>query len=377
MIKAKIFFSLIAFLPIILFSTTADVFCEELPSPMADTQQKKMQTPKTQGESTSPGMQQEKVQEHAPDQANAPSSSAEKLKQAGEMADDIHVKISKQVADSALWFDSFFANERFRAEENHSNIRLGFNFLLEDSFGLSVEPRLSGRVVLPKLEKKYHLIFSVDPEEPLSRVKTFTEDTNNQQVITDTPQTTVSAQRRYATALQYFLKSTEDLSISIRSGLQFSGVEPVVFAAPRYRQLIPLGLWNFRFTQEVMFRTDAKWQETTRFDFERSLYSLFFRFTAEGAWFQDTAGYFYSFSFVLSQPLGLHNGINYEWINSFQTEPTGKLTDSVVKVHYRQNIWHDWIFLDITPDCRFPSVRGYRFTPGIFLGLEAVFGKPD
>ena len=398
MINLKKTFSLIVFLTIIFISITGGVLCEELPSRPVDAEQKNIQTPKTTDEVT-PTIQQDKkksatesldtikqgmseepvqnVQEQAPNPLQAPPSNAEKLKLAGKIADDIHVKISERIESSAAWFDSFFTNDRSWAEENRSNVRVGYNFLLEDSYGLSNQPSLSGRLVLPKLEKKFHLIFSVDPEEPLTKSRTFTENANNQQIVTDTPQTFISDQRRFTTALQYFFKSTESLNISILSGLRFKGLVPVVFAAPRYLLLIPLDSWNFRFTQEVMYRTDSKWQETTRFDIERSLSSLFFRATAQGQWFEDTPGYFYNFQFILSHRLGHENALSYEWSNSFQTQPSGKLTDSVIRVHYRRNVWHDWIFLEITPQCRFPSDRDHRFTPGVFWGLEALFGHPD
>jgi hypothetical protein len=298
-------------------------------------------------------------------------------KQAGQMADAVHGNITKRIINSATWLDSFFANDRAVLEENRSYVRLRYNFFLEDSSGIAQEPRISARLLLPKLEEKAHLIFSAEPDEPLSGGRAIADDSTSTQVITNTPKTIVSDKRRYTTALQYFLKSTDEHSLSLRSGLQLSGFQPVVFAGPRYRLLIPVESWNFRYTQEVMYRTDTKWQETSRFDFERPLRSLFFRTTAEGAWFEDTPGYFYSLNFVLFQPLGTQNALTYEWVNSFQSRPTGKLTDVIFRARYRHNIWHDWIFIDTAPQCRFPSDRDQRFTPGILFSLEALFGHPD
>lgn len=372
--------SLITFLPIIFFSMTAGVLCEELPSIPVSAQQKIMQTPQKSEEFMLPVMQE--------DEEDSSELTAEQLtqftrdrglKKAGKLADAVHGKISRRIINSAAWVDSFFANERSLAEENHSYVTLRYNLFLEESSGISNDPRIDARVVLPKLEEKFHLIFSVEPDEPLGGGTAVKEDTtNSSQVIMNKPQTPVSNKRRFTTALQYFLESTENQNISIRSGLTFSGIEPVLFVAPRYRLLIPLDSWNLRFTQEVMYRTDTRWEETTRFDFERSLGSLFFRSTVEGSWFQDRPGYYYNLGFVLFQPLDTRNALNYEWISSFETEPTRKMTDSVVCVRYRHNLLsHDWIFLSVAPQCRFPSDRDHQFTPGILFSVEAVFGRSD
>lgn len=372
--------SLIAFLPIIFFSMTDVALGEELSSTTVDAQQKIMQTPQISAKFLLPIMQENAGDSpEPPAEQLAPLAKDKGLKKAGKLADAFHGNISKRIVNSAAWVDSFFANERSLAEENRTYVTMRYNLFLEDSSGISNDPRIDARVVLPKLEEKFHLIFSLEPDEPLGGGIAVKEDTtNSSQVIMNKPQTPVSNKRRFSTALQYFLESTENQNISIRSGLTFSGIEPVLFVAPRYRLLIPIDSWSFRFTQEVMYRTDTRWQETSRFDFERSLGSLFFRSTAEGSWFQDNTGYFYNFSFVLFQPLGRTNALNYEWISSFETEPTGKLTDTVFCIRYRHNLTsHKWIFFNIAPQCRFPSDRDHQFTPGILLSAEAVFGRSD
>lgn len=378
MINAIKTLSLIVFVSIIIFSMTAGALCEELTSAPVNAEQRIIQTPLKSAEATPSTIQQEDEDSpETPVEQLAPPARDKGLKKAGRLADAVHGNISKRIINSAVWVDSFFANERSLAEENHTYVTLRYNLFLEDSSGISNDPRVDARVVLPKLEEKMHFIFSIEPDEPLGGGTAVKEDTtNSSQVIMNKPQTPVSDKRRFTTALQYFLESTENQNISIRSGLTFSGIEPVVFGAPRYRLLIPVDSWNFRFTQEVMYRTDTRWQETTRFDLERPIGSLFFRTTAEGSWFQDKPGYFYNLSLVLFQPLDRTNALNYEWISSFETEPTGKLTDTVLCVRYRYNLLsHNWIYFNIAPQCRFPSDRDHQFTPGILLSVEAVFGR--
>lgn len=304
------------------------------------------------------------------------SQEENRFKEAEKLAANVHGTISKQIMNSAIWLDSFFTNERYLAEENNSYISLRYNVLLEDSLGVSNEPRIDARLILPKLQEKAHVVFSVEPEKRLYNSISAIEDVNTSQVTVKEPQTTpVSDKRRFTTALQYFLKSTKDQSFSVRTGLRFSDMEPVIFGAPRYRLLIPLNSWALRFTQEILYRSDTKWNATTKCDLERPLGPLFFRSTIEGGWFEDKPGYFYNINFILFQPLGTQNALTYEWINSFQTEPTGQLKDIVLSVRYRHNIWRNWLYFDVAPQCRFPSDRDHQATPGILFSMEAVFGR--
>jgi hypothetical protein len=369
----------IAIVLIFFFSLTASAWCGDYPAE-ENTAQGLMQILEKTHLIFKPPTAQRKTKHSSEPSAvetPAPSQKQKGLKKTGQLADTIHRSISEKIINSAIWLDSFFANERSLAEENNSYISIKYNFLLEDSYGVTNNPGIDARLILPKLEDKAHLIFSAEPDRPFSRNNmAVTEDVNSSQEIMGTPQTTtVSDKRRFATALQYFLESTKNQSFSIRTGLRFSGMEPVIFGAPRYRLLIPMNSWAFRFTQEVLYRSDTRWHTTTRFDLERPLGPLFFRSTVEGAWSEDTPGYFYNLNFALFQPLGIKNAITYEWINSFQTKPTGKLTDVILKVRYRHNIWRNWIFFDIAPQCRFPSERDHQITPGIYLSLEAVFGR--
>jgi len=355
------------------FSVTADALCETIPLAKENKEEEMTAVSEAHADVVTqlPMGTEEKFQ----DQCGENEIFQKTGNQVGKIADVLHRTISRQITNSAAWLDTFFSNERSLAEENHSNIRLKYNFFWEDSSSLSQKPSVGGRLVLPSLQKKTYLIFSADPDEKLSENKGLLGSSDSQQVVIESPKATESEKRRLTAALQYFLTSTAHQSISARTGLRFNDMRPAVFAAPRYRLLIPIYSWDFRLTQEIMYRTDTKWQETTRLDLERPMKSLFLRFTAEGTWFENTPGYFYSVRCALFQPIGDKKAFDYELINSFQTEPTGKLTDIIIRARYRQQIWRNWIYFDIVPQCRFPSDQNRQWTPGIFIGLEAVFGN--
>lgn len=289
------------------------------------------------------------------------------------IADIVHKTISTRLLASAAWLDAFFADERSVAEENTSYLGLRHELFVEERTGFTQKPRARLRLALPQLQQKANLIFSTEPDRPAASAPFALDDLSDMQRARP-PHRRESDDTRFITALQYFLKATTAQNISLRAGLRFNGMDPVVLAGPRYRVLTPLNAWAFRLTQEVLYRTDTKWQAITRLDLERPLSkSLFFRSTLEGGWYEDN-GYSYTAGFSLGQILSEKSAISYEWINSFHVNGGSDWKDTLLKVHYRWNIWRNWLFVDIAPQFRFPCEHDHQLTPGIFVSLEALFG---
>jgi hypothetical protein len=277
--------------------------------------------------------------------------------------------ISRRFLGTAVWLDSFFGDERYEAESNRSQLKIRFEAFQEYGTGMDYRrPNLDLRLVLPQLRHKTRLVISGDP--------TVDYDAAAAQPSTPSGQPQPGGTGSVTTALQYFPLETQKSNVSIRAGLKLQGGRLELLLGPRYRYLVHLGPWDFRFTQEVVWTTDVGWQSRTRFDYERPiLHGLFFRSSLEGLWTEQVSGYPYALSFLLDQPLDLKRAVRYEWINSFQTRPSNELVEELFLFRYRQQLWKKWMFLEIAPQVRFPRDRGFEFTPGILFRLEIIFGR--
>jgi hypothetical protein len=143
-----------------------------------------------------------------------------------------------------------------------------------------------------------------------------------------------------------------------------------------YRSLTRLDPWDFRFTQEVKYRTDTAWQTNTRFDLERKLPGdLFFRASINGAWYENRDGFFPNLVFSLRQAIDESHAVDYEWVNSYQTRPINELTEIALRVRYRHSFWRRWLFGEVAPQIRFPRDMDFEGIPGILFRLEMFFGK--
>jgi hypothetical protein len=264
--------------------------------------------------------------------------------------------------------DSFFADEEYIKEENRTYARFRYEVFKEERADVSLRPAVDLRLVLPELQRKTNLVISADPPEPplgaAAPVRTAGEGFGT------------TTQRSLSTALVYFFRQTELENIQVRTGMQFSKLRPVIFIVPRYRFLRPLDPWTFRFTQEVLWRSDTSWETDTRFDHERPLpHDLFFRATLDGVWAARKNGYLTSLAFTLRHPLAPTHALDYEWVNIYETSPVGALTDIAFRVRYRHSFWREWIFFELAPQVRYPKAANFRSTPGVLFKFEMYFGK--
>jgi hypothetical protein len=290
-------------------------------------------------------------------------------------ADVLHREISRRLLTTAVWLDSFFEDERFTREENRSYIRTRYDVFQEERSGATYRPTFNIRLALPQLEHKTHLIISAESPEPAANVPAPAGTTGNPAGTTG-DRISPTDERNVTTSLHYIIRSNEEESSIVRTGAQFSHGSPVLFIAPRYRHFIPLTTWDFRITQEAVYKTDTKWQVDTLFDLERQLpRGLFFRTSVGGSWIDGTNGYFYSLSFSLRQLIDPKHALDYAWINSYQTRPVNELAEILFSVRYRQNLWRDWFFFEVAPQLRFPRSGNFDGLPGILFRFEVYFGR--
>ena len=281
--------------------------------------------------------------------------------------DVLHGWTSKKLLTTATWLDSFFGDQRYLAEYNQSYIRVRYNVFLEQESPWLHRADLQIRVVLPQLKERTHLEIAGTPKE--------TTSLNVTQAPAATDKFENPGDQNVTTAVSQQIKQTDRVHFIMRAGLQWHKGGPVVILGPRFRMLFPLDHWNLRFIEEVILRNDNGWTAKTTFDLERPLpHNLFFRATND--WFQadHQGGFIYDFVFNLAQPLSAKKVLEYEWVNIFQTQPVNALTEIDLRLRYRQRIWRDWLYLEVTPQYRFPRDRSFEATPGILFRLEAMFG---
>jgi hypothetical protein len=327
-------------------------------------------SPHEQGQGLAPSAPAPEGQPQAPPAAAPSPQKPEESKPQEGFVDTMHGELSHRIQNTAAWLDSFFTNESFIKEENHSYVLVRYDVFKESGSPATMKPSFDLRLALPRLERKSHLVFTAEPAEP--------------PVGSPTPAPAKTAgenfgapdQRTVTAGVNYIFRSAVKESFIVRSGMQFNKFTPVLFGAPRYRALFPLDSWNMRFTQEALWRTDSGWQTDTRLDFEHLFpHDLFFRTSLDGVWTAHVDGYLFSLAFSLRQTLNPTHAVDYELINIYRTKPVGELTEVDYRIRYRHNFWRSWLFFEVSPQVRFPQNRNFRSLPGILFRIEMFIGE--
>jgi hypothetical protein len=280
------------------------------------------------------------------------------------LIDITHERVSEAIMNSAQWIDSFFSGERAIQEETETRFRLGISNFTGRGDLLQTDVHTSFRLDLPVMSDRLHLLFAGDEEDDPTLTP---ERRARSRVITQ-------REREASVSLRYFLLTTLRRNASLSTGLRFRNGSPIFLFEPRYREVFPLSDWDLRFTQRFRAYTDDRLEIRTSFDLERPFNNLFFRATADGIWIHAEPGYFYNFHISLYQPLSKDRMLLYLWSNNFATRPAHALNEVLFLIAYRQRIWREWLFVEVSPQIAYPREEDYEFSPGFMLRFDIIFG---
>jgi len=191
--------------------------------------------------------------------------------------DEFHETASKRILaqsnrvdmNTANWLDNFFSERRTAIEENKTHLKVKTRLFIQEGEGTDFDFKFNLKLVLPKTKNKVH--FSLTRNDG--------DDTGIDRTLADDATSRYEKEGRdegVTASLRYFLKDTDTRNISMRMGIRFSGITPVLVFEPRYRQDIPLDPWMLRFTHFFKWYTDRGLASNSRFDLERPLFENFF-----------------------------------------------------------------------------------------------------
>ncbi|MCP3888704.1 MAG: hypothetical protein GY702_07495 [Desulfobulbaceae bacterium] len=276
--------------------------------------------------------------------------------------DDAQAEASEILLQTARWIDSFFDDERFVSEDNESraSLKLSLGYSKNDEF--EVKPRMDIRMKLPKLSSRAQLIITAsddtdfDIENEPGSIRPG-DDENEKNDIT--------------AALRFFLKESEKYNIVFDTGVSWS----YLYGSIRYRAIQDFDQWLGRFTNRLRWYTDDGWENKVTYDLETHFReNLFFRSSTSANFYETEDGLLHSQYFTLYQVLGSMRVVTYEAGVYFDTEPSYRMTDTLVLLKYRQRFYRDWLVLEISPRVSFPEDHNRDANPGIIFKFEAAIG---
>ncbi len=278
--------------------------------------------------------------------------------------DKTHSGISYGVVSTAKWIDSFFKTERFEEEDNKTSLRFRFdNFLDED--GNEFRARVKVKLRTPNLNKRMKF-FVVGEEGDVNSSLSLYERVG--QVFEGRDEDNVSV------GLLYQYRETARKNTRLKGGVRLRDNKLVYFIEPRFRWRENFDKWAIYFSQKAGWFSDNGFNINTQVDFDRPLTEgKLFRASVAADGYEDIDAYFYNINFVYNHLLSDHKGLSYQWNNAFILYAGSNLTETTLKVAYRQRLWRDWLSIEVAPQIQYPRIYDFEARPGLFLRLEIKF----
>jgi hypothetical protein len=223
-----------------------------------------------------------------------------------------HAYLSTTVDKLSRRIDRFFGEERIYQEASGTYVQVRGSLIYGRGGEFDFIGRFRGKVDLPQLEEKVHLV--IEGDDSRDSVEAFNRITPGIETVDPLRDSDISA------ALQFVIREKERWSLSLRPGLKLS--TPIEsFLRLRFRRAQPLG---------------KTWLFTHLIDRRQS--------------------------------------IAYEAGARAETRPHPRDTSYFSSIRYRRDLHRGWLFLELKPQLVFARENSFKADPAFVLTLETLFG---
>lgn len=273
--------------------------------------------------------------------------------------------VSAKVVEYMGSIDRFFGDDRNYQETNDSMLQLDLSRVVgyEDYHQLELSVR--GRISLPILERKLHLLVESDPD------KNPAVDPSRNRAPVIKPATTPKS---FAAALRYEKKQSERWHLSTDGGLKFQGIKATPFTRARASVDIPMEIWRLKAAQSLFWFNTIGLGESTQLDLERQISEpILLRTTSTATWLRETKNVDLRQDISFFHKLDDRSVILYQASVTGVSQPTVKVSEYVLLLMYRYRVHRDWVFVELGQQIHFPESRQFRPSPVLSMRLELLF----
>lgn len=236
--------------------------------------------------------------------------------------------VNTKLCQPAIWFDSFFVDERVDEDASAGTIvRWTNDFSYIEGEGYQFKTRFKARFHLPKVTKKLKVVFESDDESDLFDLfPTSGKDVEN------------------AFGLRYDWLSEERSSFNIKLT-----AKPAIEARYRYTYSINEDL-VLRATQKF-YQKKRLTGESTELDLDYSISTDFLlRWSNFARYEDDIKGWELGSGITLYQHISDQQALSYQVSTTGTNRPFHYISNTHASIIYRQNLLRPWLFYELIPE---------------------------
>jgi len=286
-----------------------------------------------------------------------------------EWLDWIHRKVFRSVCSSALWFDSFFGDERVDEQRQVSHGWIRGGLLLDTQEGVRPDARMSVKLALPRLQGRATAYVGRDTESNLI--------SDASDGVEGVPPYFVETEAEWVVGLGYTPMRSRFRRFRMDAGVTLKW-PPNPYLKGRYTADLHSGRVSLvRYRQTLFWTGDDGVGTTGRLDLERALSPrLMLRQFNIGTVSQVTEGLKWQSGLALYHYLGPGKALAYLAEIFGESGREESLRDFGLRIIYRQSVAREWFFLQAEPGLSWPweeEGQARVAVPGILLAFELSF----
>lgn len=279
-----------------------------------------------------------------------------------EPLDATQADLSKRIFGVSQTVDSFFGDDRIENEVNSSVVRLNYLTTVVESEPIRNDFRIKTKLALPRTQRRLNLV--LESVRDLGR-----EEVDRVNDVLNGEGGEVSA------ALRYIVFDSQKWNFHTDGGIK-ARIPLDPFGKFRLRYRTPIGDWEHRITETVLWFDSSGWEAETEVTFDREINeNWFFRFINTTHWKDEESTTKIDHSINWFQKIDEDKGFSYHIGAGGNNRPNIHVESYYVSIGYRKRIHKDWMFFNVSTGFQFPRAREWEATPFIIFNLEALFGS--
>ena len=277
---------------------------------------------------------------------------------------ETHIVISNGLERAARRIDSFFAADQAFEESTRSYARLRFDTILDQDTQLSFKGNVRVRIDLPRTERKLKLLIESDTRDT-------TDPARNQ--IDQTPVEAVKRQDYLISVEQ--VENLNAWDIRPAAGIKLRWI-PDPFVRIRATRYQDLDGWLMRTAGNLFWFVSEGAGATSTLDFDRAMgETALFRSGTTLRWAETDQFLTAEQLMSIYQRIDPRRYIVYQAGAVATRNPDWAMQQYFVAVHFRKNVYKNWLFMEVIPQINYTVDRDFRADPALTFRIEGVFGQ--
>lgn len=243
------------------------------------------------------------------------------------MVDQAFHYLNTKFCQPAIWFDSFFVDERVQEDARAGTLARWTNdFVFVENEGYQYKTKFSTRFHLPKVTKKLKVVFESDDEDSLFDLF---------------PSSTEEAENELGLRYDWYAKGRSSFNIK-------ASLRPSIEA--RYRYSYPFTSQTIARVTQKIYQKKKVTGESTQIDIDHSFSKKYLLRWANFAIYEDDIkGWEIGSGFTFYHYISNKQALSYRASATGTNRPEHYIDNTHLSISYRHNYLRDWFFYEITP----------------------------